>query len=130
MHANALEELVILAISYLVPIVEACGAAVIMIGVIRTVVNHLRSRLRLDLSRLHELRLMVVESLMMGLEFQVAADVLRTAISPSKEQILVLAALIGLRIVLGFVLERELHTICQEPSWGTGPSSGHTVKEA
>ena len=125
MHTNALEELVILVISYLVPIVEACGAAVIMMGVIRTIVHHIKCHLRLDLSCLNDLRLLLVESLIMGLEFQVAADVLKTAISPTKEQILVLAALIALRVALSFLLERELHTICAAPVASAAQSSEH-----
>jgi len=129
MHTNALEELVILVISYLVPIVEACGAVVILMGVLRTVVQYIRGRLHLDLACLNELRLHLVESLIMGLEFQVAADVLKTAISPTKEQILVLAALIGLRVLLSFLLERELHTICHVPVASAGSDSEHGLKE-
>jgi uncharacterized membrane protein len=127
MHTNALEELVILVISYLVPIVEACGAAVIMMGVIRTVVYHIKRRLNLDLNCLSDLRLQLVESLIMGLEFQLAADVLKTAISPTWNQILVLGALIVLRVALSFLLERELHTICEIQASGTEPSSEHHV---
>ena len=130
MHTNALEELVILVISYLVPIVEACGAAVIMMGVIRTVVQHIRGRLHLDLACLSGLRLQLVESLVMGLEFQLAADVLKTAISPTWNQVLVLAALVGLRIALSFLLERELHTICETPVAGAEPGPQHHLKEA
>jgi len=130
MHENALEELVILVISYLVPIVEACGAAVIMMGVIRTVTHHIKCRLRLDLNCLHDLRLPLVESLIMGLEFQMAADVLKTAISPTWSQVLILAALVGLRIALSFLLEHELHTICAEPAAGAEHGPKHGVKEA
>ena len=130
MHTNALEELVILVISYLIPIVEACGAAVIMLGVIRAVAYHIKCRLRLDLARLDDLRLMLVESLIMGLEFQLAADVLKTAISPTWNQILILAALVGLRVALSFLLERELHTICAEPVADAEHGHEHNVKEA
>ena len=130
MHANALEELVTLVISYLVPIVEACAATVIMIGVIRAVIRYIRGRLHLDLICLNDLRLGLVESLIMGLEFQLAADVLKTAIAPTWNQVLVLAALIGLRVALGYLLERELHAVCATPTAGTGQSSEHHGKEA
>lgn len=112
MHTNILEELLIQAINYLVPIVESCGAFVIMLGVTRTIVHHVRDRFHLDLICLRGLRTELVESLIMGLEFQLAADVLKTAVSPSWDGILLLAALIALRIVLSFLLERELHAIC------------------
>lgn len=116
MHTNFLEELVVQVISYLVPIVEACGAFVIMLGVIRTIVHHVRDRFHLDLLCLRGLRTELVESLIIGLEFQLAADVLKTAISPSWDHMLLLAALIGLRVVLSLLLERELHAVCAPES--------------
>lgn len=130
MHTNALEEWVILAISYLVPIVEACGAIVIIVGVIRTLVQYVRRRLRLDVECLTGMRSQLVPSLVMGLDFQLAADVLKTAISPTWDHILVLAALIGLRITLNFLLERELHAVCAIPGSGVEPSSEHQAKGA
>jgi len=129
MHINVLEELVIQAIGYLVPIVEACGAAIIMLGVIRTIVHHIRDRLRLDLDCLPGLRTQLIESLIMGLEFQLAADVLKTAISPTLNQILLLAALIGLRAALNFLLERELHTVCAMPPKGQHSEPEREIKE-
>lgn len=112
MHTNILDELLVQAISYLVPIVEACGAFVIMLGVTRTIVHHVRDRFHLDLLCLRGLRTELVESLIMGLEFQLAADVLKTAVSPSWDRMLLLAALIALRIALSLLLERELHAVC------------------
>jgi uncharacterized membrane protein len=127
-HTNALEEWVVLAISYVVPIVEACGAVVIVLGVIRTLADYVRRRLRLDVECLSGMRSQLVPSLVMGLDFQLAADVLKTAISPTWDHLLVLAALIGLRTALNFVLERELHTVCAMPASGAGPSSEHQAK--
>jgi uncharacterized membrane protein len=128
MHTNALEEWVILAISYLVPIVEACGAMVIIVGVIRTLVQYVRGRLRVDVDCLTGMRSQLVPSLVMGLDFQLAADVLKTAISPTWDHLLVLAALIGLRTALNLVLERELHTVCAVPASGLKPGSEHQGK--
>jgi uncharacterized membrane protein len=51
------------------------------------------------------------QSMVMGLEFQVAADILKTALAPSWNDILLLAALIGLRTVLNYLMERELRMI-------------------
>ena len=44
-------------------------------------------------------------------EFQVVADILKTAWAPSWNDILQLAALIALRTVLNFLLERELEAL-------------------
>nr|MBC7246106.1 DUF1622 domain-containing protein [Chloroflexota bacterium] len=129
MHANALEELVTQAINYLVPIVEACGAAIVMLGVIRTIIHHIRDRLRLDLDCLPHLRTQLIESLIMGLEFQLAADVLKTAISPTLNQVILLAALIGLRAALSYLLERELHVVCAESHSGQQHRAEHSAEE-
>ena len=126
MDTNALEEWVILAISYLVPIVEACGAIVIVLGVIRTLVQYVRGRFRVDVEYLTCMRLQLVPSLVMGLDFQLAADVLKTTISPTWDHLLVLAALVGLRTTLNFLLERELHhTVRAMPARPEQQAAGH-----
>lgn len=45
--------------------------------------------------------------LVFGLEFFIAADVLRTLITPGMDELLVLAFVVGIRTVLGYFLERE-----------------------
>jgi uncharacterized membrane protein len=114
MDMNALEEQVGLVIGYLVPLVEACGALVVMVGVVRTIIAHLRRLSSLDLVCVAGMRTQLAGSMVVGLEFQVAADILRTALSPTWNDILLLAALIGLRAVLSYLLDRELHTLCSD----------------
>lgn len=99
------------AVGYLVPAVEACGALVIAIEVVRTIVQYLLTCVRRDCAVMRPLRLRLGQAMVMGLEFQVAADILRTALAPTWEDILRLAALIGLRIVLNFSLERDLEAL-------------------
>jgi len=123
MHLNALEEIVLTVIHYLVPVVEACGALVIVLGVVRTMAYQLRRLFSFDPECVATARLQLVESLVMGLEFQVAADVLKTAISPTWNDIFLLAALIGLRTVLNYLLEREAHTLCSQAGLATGQES-------
>jgi uncharacterized membrane protein len=47
-------------------------------------------------------------SLSVALEFLIAADILKTAIAPTWEDIGQLAAIVGIRTVLNFFLHREL----------------------
>lgn len=115
MEHNLLEEYLMLAVNYVVPLVEACAVIVIVLGVWRAAVQYIRNHLKLDLTCLPQLRSTLIQSLVMGLEFQLAADVLKTAASPSLNQVLLLAALIGLRLALGVVLEREMHDVCPVP---------------
>lgn len=45
---------------------------------------------------------------MLGLEFQLAADVLKTAVSPTWEQLGLLAAVATIRTALNYFLTREI----------------------
>lgn len=47
-------------------------------------------------------------SLSLSLEFLIGADILRTAISPTWQDIGMLASIVGIRTVLNFFLTREL----------------------
>ena len=108
---NLLEERVFTVIGFVVPLVEACGALVIIEGVFRAFLQYLRGLFSSDRTFVANVRLRLVESLVLGLEFQVAADVLKTAISPNWEHILVLAAVVALRGILGYLLDRVPHTL-------------------
>jgi uncharacterized membrane protein len=88
--------------------VEACGAVVILLEVIRTIIRYVFSFTRREQVDMPALRMRLGQSMVMGLEFQVAADILRTAVSPTWSDILFLATLIALRTVLNYLLEREL----------------------
>src|SRR5256885_516890 len=55
-----------------------------------------------------EIRLALGRWLALGLEFALAADILRTAISPTWREIGQLAAIAVLRTALNFFLEREI----------------------
>jgi len=49
--------------------------------------------------------------MVMGLGFQVAADILKTALAPTWNDILLVAALIALRTVPSYLLEAELEKV-------------------
>ena len=98
-------------------VVEAVGVLVVTVGIARAMVSYVgalvrRSRpfppehLRLDLGR----------SLALALEFLLGADILRTAVDPSWDEITRLAAIAAIRTALNFFLEREL-----EAAGASGP---------
>lgn len=55
-------------------------------------------------------RLQLGHALSLGLEFLIAADILKTAVAPSWDDIGQLAAIIGIRTVLNLFLTKELKT--------------------
>lgn len=104
-----MEDILKTVIGYLIIIIESCGAIVIFIGAIKAIVGYIRrcilNRTTTDISTL---RLQLGQAMVMALEFQVAADILKTGISPTWQDILLLAAIIALRTILNYLLEREL----------------------
>ncbi|HEY0644068.1 MAG TPA: DUF1622 domain-containing protein [Nocardioides sp.] len=96
------------AVDLLVRLVEAAGAAVIFIGAAIAVVQFVRVLLTRAPERFTGVRLTLGRFLALGLEFQLASDVLRTAIAPSFEELGKLAAVAAIRTALNFFLAREL----------------------
>ena len=106
-----MQEALTTVIGYLVPLVEACGALIIVLEVARTIIQYLGAYLRKRSTNVTALRLRLGRGMVMGLEFQVAADILKTALSPTWNDMLLLAALIGLRTVLNYLLESEMRML-------------------
>ncbi len=96
-------------VSLLVIFVEAAGALVIVVGAVWAFVGFVRVLLT---SRSAEMfipvRLRLGRFLTLGLEFQLASDVLRTAVSPSFEELGKLAAVATIRTALNYFLSREI----------------------
>ena len=104
------------AIDFAVPVVEACGALIVVLEVVRTIAGYVSTLVRRNPVHMNTLRLRLGQSLVMGLEFQVAADVLKTALAPTWNDMGLLAALIGLRSLLNYLLEREVRLLKAEES--------------
>jgi uncharacterized membrane protein len=105
----AMEEILRQTVAMLMTLTEAAGIIVIFFGALRGffffLVNTLKRRsadgfiaVRLDLGRF----------LALGLEFQLASDLLRTAVAPSFEEIGKLAAVATIRTALNYFLSHEI----------------------
>lgn len=95
-------------VDLMVRLIEACGAVVIMIGAIVAIAKFVVALARRNINQFSAVRLSLARFLVLGLEFQLAADVLRTAISPSFEEIGKLAAIATIRTALNYFLNREI----------------------
>lgn len=91
-----------------VRLVEAAGALVIVTGASIAVVQFVRALPRRDPDAFVPVRLSLGRFLALGLEFQLAGDVLRTAIAPSFAELGKLAAVAAIRTALNFFLAREI----------------------
>ncbi|GAA2566108.1 MULTISPECIES: DUF1622 domain-containing protein [Streptomyces] len=98
------------AIGVLVRIVETAGALIIFIGAVWAFARFAAALLRGrgQAGGFNRIRLTLGRFLALGLEFQLAGDVLRTAVAPSFTEIGQLAAIAAIRTALNFFLGREI----------------------
>lgn len=103
------ESIVADVVGELVTVVEACGAAVIAVGAVWAFVLFLVTAVRTRRTEAFvPIRLTLGRFLALGLELQLASDVLRTAVAPSFHEIGQLAAVAAIRTALNFFLSREI----------------------
>jgi uncharacterized membrane protein len=60
---------------------------------------------------LEKIRYDLGRHLLLGLEFLIAADIMRTIAQPSLEQVTVLAIIVAIRTVLSYFLTREIERV-------------------
>lgn len=109
--ACATETVLATVVQYMTFFAELCGALIIAAAVLRALgryIPHLFRRASVQDTYQDEIRLQLGKSLALALEFELAADILKTAVVPSLAVIGQLAAIVVLRTLLNYFLEREL----------------------
>lgn len=92
-----------------VRLVEAAGALVIFVGAALAFVRFVSAALRPKTEReFTRVRLGLGRYLALGLEFQLASDILSTAVAPTFEDIGKLAAIAAIRTALNYFLGKEI----------------------
>ena len=97
-----------MAVDYLRLVVEAIGAAIVGFGAVATAVRFLLTLLGVRNDSNTEIRLFLGRYLALGLEFQIGADILSTAVAPTFDDVLLLGAIVVIRTVLNYFLTKEL----------------------
>ena len=98
-------------VGYLASGAEFSAAAVIGFAVLRAIGLYLyqfTSSTDPHLNYLESIRLRLGRVLALGLEFTIASDILRTVVSPTRQEIMNLAAIVLLRSLLNYFLEMEI----------------------
>jgi uncharacterized membrane protein len=96
-------------VNVLVQVVEAAGAAIIFVGAVIAFVRFLLVAFRREgMDPFVQVRLDLGRFLVLGLEFQLAADILRTAVAPSFTELAQLATVAAIRTALNFFLGIEI----------------------
>lgn len=103
-------------VDYLAAGAEIAGTVVIGVAVFRGIFAYIRQLLyysRQHIDATESIRLKLGRVLTLGLEFTVASDILRTAVAPTRQDILNLGAIVLLRTLLNYFLEREIQQVEQ-----------------
>jgi uncharacterized membrane protein len=96
-------------VNVLVQVVEAAGAVIIFVGAVIAFARFLLIAFRREgMGPFAQLRLDLGRFLVLGLEFQLAADILRTAVAPNFTELAQLAAIAAIRTALNFFLGLEI----------------------
>src|SRR5215207_11665836 len=105
---TAMEEYLVTVVGYLRLVVEAIGAAVVGFGVFATTYRYVLTLVGLREYSNNEIRLYLGRYLALGLEFQLGADILSTAVAPTLDDVILLGAIATIRTVLNYFLSKEL----------------------
>lgn len=114
--SNPLESGLKVLVGYLAVGAEIAAALVIGGAVLRAITSYLRqlfSRSKQHYDSTEAIRLKLGRVLTLGLEFTVASDILRTAVAPTRQDILNLGAIVLLRTLLNYFLEQEINQVEQ-----------------
>jgi uncharacterized membrane protein len=95
---------------YVAYFAEGIAALIIVCGVIQAFIIYLKKAIffRRDVVELMESRLKLGFSLSLGLGFLVAADIVKTAVAPTWDEIGQLAAIVAIRTVINYFLTRDM----------------------
>ncbi len=102
------EEIVGSLVQWLILVTEALAAIIIGTGICLTLTKTAAVLLKKEPDGYERARLTLARFLALALEFQLAADVLGTAVSPSWTQVGKLAAIAVIRTALNYFLSREI----------------------
>ncbi len=105
---DSIERTIVLVVRWVKLGVEVFGAGLVTVGVCVAIVHLLRALAAGRPAEFAEPRLILARHLALALEFELGADILGTAVSPSWDQIGKLAAVAVIRTGLNFFLSREL----------------------
>ena len=105
---TVVEPTIINLVSWLKLFIETTGAIIILVGVVLAFIEFVKVLSSAKPNGYTKIRLLLARYLALALEFQLGADILSTAISPSWDQIGKLGAIAVIRTALNFFLSREM----------------------
>jgi len=92
------------------------GIFIVLWGVVVGLVEFIRAQFahlgrQRELLPLEKIRIDLGRYLLLGLEFLIAADIIRTIVKPSLEEVAVLVAIVAIRTVISYFLNKEIERL-------------------
>jgi len=95
-------------INIVVLILSYFGAIVIFYGGIRAAVNVIAIEILKRENEYNDIRRDFTSKILIGLEFFIAADLIKSVLEPTFDQLIILAIIVAIRTVVGYSLTHEV----------------------
>jgi uncharacterized membrane protein len=89
------------------------GAILVFYGGIRAVIKVIARELRRSSEGYNDIRLDFTTKIVLGLEFFIAADLIKSILQPTLNDVIVLAVIVAIRTVVGYSLNSELKELSE-----------------
>ncbi len=90
------------------------GALFVVYGAVIAIVELLARETRIRTISYHDIRWKFTTRILIGLEFFVAADIIKTILEPTLQDLIVLGALVTIRTVVSYFLGKEVSELPEE----------------
>ncbi len=102
---NYLHELIVIVVPYMISVLEIIGIIVVFVSGIYGFWQYVQNTF---MRKTYDLQSNLAKGLAMGLEFKMAAEILRTVLIQSLEELYMLGAVILLRALLSLLIHYEI----------------------
>ncbi len=101
-----LENFTVVLITTLVYIIDIIGVAIVFIGVLKSFIGYIRDTLKKQ--KESRVKIELAQAMALGLEFKMAAEILKTVLVQNMSELAILGSIILLRALLTFLIHLEL----------------------
>ena len=98
-------------ITYISLFFSIFGAIIIVYGGLRVIISILKVEVLKKSSNYNTIRADFTSKIVIALEFFIAADLIRTVIQPTLDEVIILAVIVAIRTVVGYTLDKEAKDI-------------------
>ncbi|MFZ0441407.1 MAG: DUF1622 domain-containing protein [Methanobacterium sp.] len=98
-------------ITYISLFFSVFGAIIIVYGGLRAIISIIKVEILKKSLNYNSIRSDFTQKIVIALEFFIAADLIRTVIQPTLDEVVILAVIVSIRTVVGYTLDKEAKDI-------------------